>query len=63
MNDFASPGISDASDRIQVETWPRRVGLLVLIASLLVILSTGCSDGQLPTDDPTPYATRPAHDD
>ena len=48
MKNFASNSIPDAAGRLQFETWPRWVGLLLFFASFLVIISVGCGNGQVP---------------
>ena len=39
-----------ACDPTRFETRPRLTGILLAIASLLVIISAGCGDGQVPAD-------------
>ena len=46
MKDFVSGSTSDASRRLQFETWPRWVGLLLLSVSFLVTISVACGDDQ-----------------
>ena len=58
--EFAPDRISAASGRLQFETWAKGAGLLLLFVSFLVMMSAGCSDGQVPEDstpqDATPLA-------
>ncbi len=61
MKDFTPDSISTASGRLRFGTWLRRVGLLLLFASFLVILSAGCGDGQVPADDSSELAAFPRH--
>ena len=59
MKDFTPDSISTASGRLRFGTWLRRVGLLLLFASFLLILSAGCDDGQVPADDSSELAAFP----
>ena len=62
MKGFASDNNSDTSSRLQLKTWYRWVGLLPLLAGFLVIISAGCGDRQVPTDNSSQNATPVAGD-
>ena len=56
MKDLASDSISGTSGRLRLKTRLRWVGLTILLAGFLAIISAGCSDGQ------PSLATFPRHD-